>query len=761
MLAYDEPISLVKLDSAAAPQRSGAAGYSVFDLVRTLWTRKGRIVVAGLVVACAAVLIGKSLTPKYVAIAQLYVDPRELQLVERELTPRAQDLSGLAMVVESQARVITSNSVLHKVIEDTRIDEDPEFGGASETIIGSLLSHFGIGDKLATDANTVRTATIDALNRHITVRRTDRTFIVDIEVWSYDPTKAAMLANAISAAYLAESKHSQATAARRATADLSGRLKELQERLRVAENNLSLYKAQNNFVGTHDTMVSDQQLSSSTQRLVVAHALMLDAQAKYDQIEASRRGAGDTGAITEALQSPTMANLRAQYAEARRRHAELSSELGPLHPALRTIEKQVEDLRRSISEEINRFALSAKNDLTRGRELEASLRKTLDEQKRQSVALSQASVQLRELEREVEASRNIYQSFLKRSRETEEQEALNTSSARIIGEATAPQRRTFPPAMSLLALIGFVLGAFGTAIYLVTISRARASTSEMPKGPYRRQIAEQSANLLTSENNEAAHRPAVALRDKPLITRLQETDVVRTLNGTLVPQAPDVTQLDWPTLRAGLAFTPFLEAMRQLRATVARRARAGTTPVMILVGPTGSDDRVIATLNIALAASRDGSKVLIMDADHVDKTLSHKVNRFPERKSRFRNWFGGGKVFRSVDFGNGITIQPLTEGSEAMSSVPSFGRAIVRARSSGDYNLIIVHGPPMPWGQSDRELLEIADGLVAVLPVRLDINNCMEEIIDALNGMERRLVGVILNEVHAGGTNPQRQKQYA
>src|SRR5437764_1356260 len=127
---------------------------------------------------------------------------------------------------------------------------------------------------------------LDALNRHITVKRTDRTYVVDIEVWSHDPAKAARLANAISAAYLAESKQSQADAARRATNDLSSRLKELQDRLRSSENALAVYKAQNNFVGTQDTLVSDQQLSAITQRLANAHALTLDAQAKYDQIEA-------------------------------------------------------------------------------------------------------------------------------------------------------------------------------------------------------------------------------------------------------------------------------------------------------------------------------------------------------------------------------------------------------------------------------------------------------------------------------------------
>ena len=183
------------------------AGFSVLEFARVLWQRKIAIVSAGLICACAAVMIGKSLTPKYSATAQLYVDPRELQLVERELTPRAQDVSGLAMVVESQARLITSNSVLLQVIQDTGLDKDPEFGGGNaKGAIASLLGLFGIEMKPAGDAKLGQMAALETLIRHINVKKTDRTFIVDIEVWSNDPAKAAMLANAISRAYLAESK---------------------------------------------------------------------------------------------------------------------------------------------------------------------------------------------------------------------------------------------------------------------------------------------------------------------------------------------------------------------------------------------------------------------------------------------------------------------------------------------------------------------------------------------------------------------------
>ncbi|MGY3355690.1 uncharacterized protein involved in exopolysaccharide biosynthesis [Bradyrhizobium sp. GM0.4] len=428
MLDYNQPIDRARPE---APQHRPQAGFNVLELVNLLWRRKIAIAVAALLGATLAVTVGKSLTPRYTATAQLYVDPRELQLVDRELTPRAQDVSGMSMVVESQARLITSNSVLLQVIQQADLDKDPEFGGGADGkgVMSSLLGLIGLQPHApsAAEKKEVQLAALEALNRHITIRKTEKSFIVDIEVWSTDPAKAAMLANTLTSAYLAESRNSQASAARRATNDLSGRLKELRERLRNAETVLATYKAQNNFVGTQDALISDQQLSASNQRLSAARAATMDAQARLDQIEASRRTTADAGANSEALQSPTIANLRAQYADARKKYAEQAGELGPRHPALRQTEKQVEDLKRTINEEIDRFAQSAKNDLTRARDFEASLSRALEAQKRQSVQLSQAAVRLRELEREADASRDVYQSFLKRSRETEEQETLNTS----------------------------------------------------------------------------------------------------------------------------------------------------------------------------------------------------------------------------------------------------------------------------------------------------------------------------------------------
>ncbi len=741
MLVFDQPIDQGK--SGAQASAPASSGFDLLALFRLLWRRKATIAGAALGCAIAAVLVGKSLTPKFTATAQLYVDPRELQLVDRELTPRAQDVSGLSMVVESQARLITSNSVLFKVIQDTNLDKDPEFGGESRGMLTSLLGLFGLELRFTATPNADHTIALDALVRHITIRKTERSFVVDVEVWSRDPAKAAMLANAVANAYLAESKSSQATAARRATTDLSGRLKELQQRLRNAENALAVYKAQNNFVGTQDTLLSDQQLSASNQRLAAAHALTLDAQAKYDQIEASRRSATDPGAIAEALQSPTIANLRSQFAEARKRHAELAAELGPLHPAIKQAEKQVEDLRRNINEEVERFAQSAKNDLTRARDYEASLNKALEAQKRQSVQLSRDSVRLRELERDVEASRDVYQAFLKRSRETEEQESLNTSAARIIGEATVPQRRTFPPAMSILAILGFMLGALGAAGWIVAVDR-------LPPGDAARRPTEPEAKPQPAAPalKSSLEPPAAAMFEKPVIARLQDSDVIRTLGGILQGGASaDVTRFGWPTLRPGFPMTAFLNALRDIRAAIGRRAATGGMPVIAVIGAGTATDRSIATMNFALAAARDDAKVLMIDADRAAHKLSNKVSRLGKSEPSKLGWLSiGSKAARAIVTANGISILPAVKAGDARAA-DAIRKSITQAKAAGGYDLAILDGPALPLGASDRKLVDEADAVIAVLPLSLDINEALEEIIAALGPAQRKLAGVILNEL--------------
>src|SRR5581483_8154769 len=258
--------------------------------------------------------------------------------------------------------------------------------------------------------------------------------------------------------------------------------------------------------------------------------------------------------------------------------------------------------------------------------------------------LGQASVRLRELERDVEANRDVYQSFLKRSRETEEQESLNTSASRVIGEATVPQRRSFPPAMSLLAMLGFMLGALGASGWAIVIGRL--PPEPQPADPR----SHASSDRLPASEAPQRREPPVAVVEKPVIARLQDSDVIRTLAGIMGgASGADATRFGWPTLRPGFPLTTLLNALRDIRNSVSRRAPAGTTPVIAVISEEECIDRCVAAVNFALAAARDGDRVLMIDADPRGHKLSNKVARLGNGEPGRIGWLSvGSKASRAI-----------------------------------------------------------------------------------------------------------------
>ena len=94
---------------------------------------------------------------------------------------------------------------------------------------------------------------------------------------------------------------------------------------------------------------------------------------------------------------------------------------------------------------------------------EADLVAKVNKLKASAVEDSAAKVKLRELNRNVDANRRVYESFLLRSRETSEQEKITSKSARLISEAVPVAEKTGPNRKLMVAIGGAggaTLGAF-------------------------------------------------------------------------------------------------------------------------------------------------------------------------------------------------------------------------------------------------------------------------------------------------------------
>jgi uncharacterized protein involved in exopolysaccharide biosynthesis/Mrp family chromosome partitioning ATPase len=454
------------MQSAAAGAGNIPVGYAPVPeidfrrIFTALWEGKNTILWTTIASFLLVMLFVLVVPHRYTALTQILIDPTDLHAVGNELTPANQANDAALMQVESQVRVLTSDSVLRRVIKAESLDLDPEFAGQPWFFSDAA-------------SGTATLAALNALKRKISVKRGERTYVVDVSVTSRDPAKAARIANAIAQAYLAEQTAVRSDSARQVSQSLTGRLNELKDRLRDAENRVETFKAHNNILsvlGSSSTgqLVNEQQLTELNNQLGLARARTAGAKARLDQIQQVQLSKDEIGAFPEAVQSQTITALRSQYAEVMRREAEQMTSLGERHPAVIEIQAEAMRLRRMIEDEVHRIALSSRSEYESARANEEALAGSLDKLKSNAVTTNEAMVTLRELERDVQANRTVYEAFLVRARETGEQERVDTKNIRVISRADLPLQRSFPPSTLLLAMAALLFGvASGSGLVIM------------------------------------------------------------------------------------------------------------------------------------------------------------------------------------------------------------------------------------------------------------------------------------------------------
>ncbi|MGU3449390.1 GumC family protein [Methylobacterium sp. 391_Methyba4] len=448
-MSGEQPVRMVL--PQVSPQTDGRV------ILRRLWRGSGFIVLGGLFMVAVAVALLGLIPPRYTSSIQVLVDPSDLRVVENDVNARQPQADSGVSIAESQVRVIQSDSVLRRVIAKLHLDQDDEFvlpDGNNPTLTW-VKGALGMLPPAAS-RDPVITA-LDTLQNRLTVRRAERTFVIDVAVQSRDPEKAARIANAVGDAYFAEEAAARTETARRASSALAGRLASLKRDVEQAEGAVVRYREDHKLVAASGRLLTDQQLGDLNQQLVTASIKTAEAKSRLDQARRMRSSDPST-ALPEMLQSLEMQALRQQYATLSRNTAELATRLGERHPAMAEQYAQQRDLQRLIQREKERIIETTQKDYDRAAASEAAIRTNLDRVKTETASSDRAYVGLRELERTLEARRGIYEAYLKRAREASEQERLNTTNVRIISAATPARQRTFPPSPKIVLPVALILG---------------------------------------------------------------------------------------------------------------------------------------------------------------------------------------------------------------------------------------------------------------------------------------------------------------
>jgi len=259
------------------------------------------------------------------------------------------------------------------------------------------------------------------LKRQVAAHRQERTYVVDITATAKRPKQSVAIVRAIVADYFADQATSRAEAARRATEQLSSHLEELKERVRDAEQRVEAFRAQNDVVEANGQVVTEQQFTEINNQLIRA---------------------------------------RARSAEA----------------------KAIQDRLHSAADDKSLF-VPARGDYDRALANQESLEISLESLKSKEVTRSQAVVRLRELQRDVEASRAVYESFLVRARETGEQQGINTTDIREITQASLARKVWPPSALWVIATALALGGMLGGGLALACDAAQGLSETGLCKTP--------------------------------------------------------------------------------------------------------------------------------------------------------------------------------------------------------------------------------------------------------------------------------------
>jgi capsular exopolysaccharide synthesis family protein len=453
------------------------AGIEPKELVAIFWRRRWIILSTVVAVTTIAVLLGLQVTPKYTARALLVIDPRQAKVVTTEVV--MQSLTTDSSTIETQIALIKSPAQIARVMERLQLFRDPEFNqtssreredpalalnGSLQTVLDLLPGAWLITDGLVKEAVSP-TALAGSINQHETatkrfaaglkVAQEGLSNVIALSFTSTDPDKAARIVNALAELYVQDQVAAKLAGTRRAIDFLAERVPTMRGEVQKAEAAVQDFRKEHNLVSIEGVSLRERELLERNRELIAARTKLAEQQAKLNIVRNLReRGGQQLDTIGEVIGSQVIINLRQQEALLNKEESELKSQYGDRHPRMLKLIIEKENLKEKLRFEVDRIAAGLANELRALSAGVTTLEREIQPLKEQIAADNDAMVRLRELEREAQASRQRYEVFLERLKETREQQDIIEADARVISPATAPTQPS-NHGFKLFGLLGF------------------------------------------------------------------------------------------------------------------------------------------------------------------------------------------------------------------------------------------------------------------------------------------------------------------
>lgn len=688
--------------------------------------RRWRIIVSsvfGITILTALVVF--QLTPKYSATSSVALNTQKTQVVDVQ-----QVLSGMSTdmaTMETQAAILRSPTLIEKLVEKLKLDLDPEFSPLAKATLDGARPTFrlfspsswfsGSSEQVSLAITRAKLSPLEQARERakliksvagaITVKIEPRSYVLSITAQSVDPSKAARIANSLADVYISDQIETKYDATKRASLWLEGRVAELKGTAVAADQAAAAYRAATGLVGGSVGTVDSQQMSEINSALILARVARAEKAAQLGQIRTLTESGAGLDASTATLESPLIQTLRAQEAEVLRKLSELKTTYAPQHPKILNANAELRDLREKIGVEVKKIGQATANELAVVSAREAALAGSLASARGRTGASGIAEVRLRELERQAESAKTLYENFLNRFKETREQVGIQTPDARIVSLANIPLYPSYPQKLLTLGI------AFGAAL-LVGIALVF--------------LIEQLENTLRDPDR------LESIAGRPLLSLIP---IERSFG-----EVPEDIVLDRPTSQVA-------EGLRTLRNALSLVDVDKPPRVVMVTSSLPGEGKTFISSTFARSALDGYSRVLIIDAD-LRRSRVHKVFGLTNTKGLTDVVSGAATLEEAIQHDPRSRLDILTAGSRSptpMDLLRSQAMADFICRVREIYDMVVIDTPPFAPLADAQVVAKLVDKIVLAVRWGSTPIPVLQNVVTIMSRLDVPVAGTVFTQV--------------
>jgi len=677
-----------------------------------------KIIALAAVITILTVLVVLSLTPKYSATTTLLIESEEARILSIE---EVYGMSGKSSeYLLTQFEILKSRALAQRVVKELKLVNVAEFNPyhvahGKKFSIKELI----MGAAEAPTQEQILAKTVDTFWEKISISPVRKTQLVKISVESESPDMAAKASNAVATAYILSQLEAKVGLTKQAVDWLSERMGGLKTRLNDSENQLQAYRDKNKLVDVQgvNTLIA-KELDRITEKLVDARSKKLEYQSTFQQLQAiTEVNLASLSNLPVILRHPLVTKLGESESTAALKVAELSKRYGPKHPRMVAAQSDLQAVQSSLLKQMKRLANGIENDFLVAKTQEAALEKAFQKVKSSVQNINRTEFALNGYVREVRGNRALYDTFLKRIRETSETGSLQTANARIVDPAVMPDKPVKPKKSLIVALALIVSLMFGVALaFLLDALDATIKNAE-----------------------EVDHKLGFALLGiLPLLKGLKDKiDVTQQPN-----KAP---------IRAFMHGdnSGFKESVRTLRTGLTLASLEAPVQVMLFTSTVPGEGKTTTSANLA-AAYGQMEKVLLIDADMRRPTVAKQLN-LPAGSKGLSNAVAypetlDESVHHIEDLGIDVMPSgPIPPNPLELLASKNFNEVLENLK--GRYDRIIIDSAPTHIVSDAAYLSTLVDGVVYVVKADSTNDKLVKSGLKRLDESNARILGVVLNQL--------------